>query len=81
MHNVLAFAREVRIELRDARVIFASVVGAPLDPGADRFVVHPWGVRAPMTLSFHDVARATPVQYMQWEQQRSICADQMRELT
>jgi hypothetical protein len=80
VHNVLAFAHEVRIALRDARVIFASIVSVE-DLQGDSFVIQPWGVRAQMTLAYADVARATPVTHMNWEQQRSITALQMRELS
>jgi hypothetical protein len=80
VRNVLGFAHEVRIVLRDARVIFASIVCVE-EPERDSFVIQPWGVRGRMTLSFEDIAHATPVTHMNWERQRSITALQMRELS
>jgi hypothetical protein len=80
VRNVLGFAHEVRIVLRDRRVIFASVICAE-DRERDSFVIQPWGVRGRMTVAFEDVARATPVTHMNWEWQRSITALQMRELS
>ena len=78
--NVIGGAHEVRIELRDRRVIFATVVRdeEPID-GA--FVIRPWGVPFAITLSLDDLARATPVRNMHWEQQRSISGVQSREFS
>ena len=79
LRNVLSLAREVRVEMRDSRVIFASVVRAT-DTDEDWFVVLPWGLRSPIALRFDEVCRARPVRHMVWLKQRTICASQVAAL-
>lgn len=79
IRNVLVSAREVRIRLRGAGIVFASVVGTEGDD-RESFVVRPWGVPATRRYLFEDVAGATPVRRMGWLQQRAICASQAAEL-
>src|SRR3954466_14516239 len=75
MKNVVGCAREVRLHMRDSRVIFATVLAPGRD--AEEFVIRPWGVRLPMTVHFGAVARAVAVKVMLWKQQRSISAAQL----
>lgn len=75
VRNVVAFAHEVRVVLRDARVIVGSIIAATGD-ATDAFEIRPWGLRSPMTLRFGEVARAVPVRRMLWARQRCISAAQ-----
>jgi hypothetical protein len=73
---LVGVAHEVKIELQDARIIFATpVAGHRGDVCA--FVIRPWGWKSPMTIRFVDVLRVTPVRGMIWERQRAISAAQM----
>ena len=72
MKNVVTFAREVRIRLRDARIIFASIVSAQ----EDAFVVRPWGVPWTLTLRYAETSLVVPVRHMGWQAQQAICKSQ-----
>jgi len=73
---LVGVAHEIRIELQDERVIFASpVTGRGGDVCA--FVIRPWGWKLPMTIRFADVLRVSPVKGMIWERQRAISTAQM----
>jgi hypothetical protein len=80
MRNVIAFAREVRIRLRDSRVIFASVVGDEVRARDESFVVRPWGVKWTSTFLYESVSRIAPVRRMSWAAQKAICAKQSATL-
>jgi hypothetical protein len=73
---VVAFAHEVRVELRDSHVIVGTIVLAT-DGAVEDFRIRPWGVRSTMTVRFDDVARAAPVRRMLWALQRCISAAQV----
>ena len=75
---VVGIAHEVRIQLHDAKVIFASVL-AGADPPTEiqAFVVRPWGRKTTMTIKFAEVSRIAPVKTMDWQTQRTISAAQM----
>ena len=75
MRTVITFAREVRIRLRNAGVIFATVI-APASTNDESYVVRPWGVTWTTTYFYANVARVAPVRRMKWETQRAICAMQ-----
>jgi hypothetical protein len=75
---VVGIAHEVKIQLHDAKVIFASVM-AGADPQTEirAFVVRPWGRKTTMTIKFAEVSRVAPVKAMDWQTQRMISAAQM----
>jgi hypothetical protein len=62
--------------MRDSHVIVGHIVPAGERPIAT-FQIRPWGVRSSMTLRFDDVARASPLRHMFWDQQRSISTAQV----
>jgi hypothetical protein len=80
LRDMLGLAREVRLDLRDSRVIFASVVSVH-DIVEECFVVRPWGLRSAIAIRFDEVCRARPVRRMVWQHQRTICAAQVAALT
>ena len=71
LRNVLTLAREVRIQMRDRSVIYATVVSSD----ASVFLVRPWGASTTIALRFEAVSSARPVR-MGWQQQRVISAAQ-----
>jgi hypothetical protein len=79
LRNVVCLAHEVRLDLRDARVIFATIVSVSHGAGQS-FVVRPWGLRSAIALRFDEVCRARPVRHMRWEHERTICAAQVAAL-
>jgi hypothetical protein len=80
VRNVLGSAQEVRVNFRDSRVIFGSVVRV-IGTKEDCFVVRPWGLRSTIAFRFDEVCRARPVKQMGWQHQRRICETQVAELT
>jgi hypothetical protein len=76
IRNVVAFAHEVRVELRDSHVIVGSIMLAA-DCAVGAFRIRPWGLRSAMTVRLDDVARAVPVRRMVWALQRCISAAQV----
>ena len=79
MKNVVTFAREVRIRLRDTRIIFASIVSAQDPIESDAFVVRPWGVPWTTTFRYAEAALVAPVRHMGWQAQQAICRKQSAE--
>ena len=75
IRNVVDFAREVRIHLRDDHVIFGSVTDRT-HRGSGWFRIRPWGQTAPMAIRFDDVALASTVKQMGWERHREIALAQ-----
>jgi hypothetical protein len=75
IRNVVDFAREVRVHLQDAQVIFGSVTPAERGQGAT-FRIRPWGMKQSMEIQFADVTLAAPVKQMGWEQHRAIASAQ-----
>jgi hypothetical protein len=76
IRNVVDFALEVEVRLRDSQVIYGSVV--PLVSGEpDAFRIRPWGLSAPIAIRFDDVFRAAPIKRMAWQKQRLIAAAQL----
>jgi hypothetical protein len=73
--GVLDLAREVRIHLHDARVIFGTIVSV-VNRDARHFLIRPWGLRVPMTIGYDAVSHAVPVKLMVWKKQRDISAAQ-----
>jgi hypothetical protein len=76
IRNVVSFAHEVRVHLRNSLVIVGNVVLAT-DPAGKVFQIRPWGLRSTMTVRFDEVVRVTPVRRMSWALQRSISAAQV----
>jgi hypothetical protein len=76
IRSVIGAAHEVRLNLRDSRVIFCSVI-SPSGAGAESFVVRPWGVRTPTTIKYDDVRRAASVTEMVWQRQKAISLAQL----
>jgi len=76
IRNVLNFAHEVRVFMRDSQVIVGSMIVHEGAATGD-FQIRPWGVRSPMTVRFDDVSHATPVRRMVWERQRRISVAQV----
>jgi hypothetical protein len=77
IRNVVEFAREVRVHLRDAQVIFGSVTaveGAQDDDGS--FAIRPWGLAESKAIRFDDTCLASPVKQMDWKRHREIAAAQ-----
>jgi hypothetical protein len=75
IRSVVDFAREVRIHMNDARVIFGSVM-SPAGHAVTFFRIRPWGVADSMAIEFDDVAFASPVKQMGWDRHRAIAAEQ-----
>jgi len=75
IRNVVDFAREVRVHLHDAQVIFGSITPA-VRAEADSFRLRPWGMQQSIQIQFADVSLATPVKQMGWEQHRAIASAQ-----
>jgi len=73
IRNVVDFAREVRVHLHDAQVIFGSITAAARAE-ADFFRLRPWGMKQSIEIQFADVSLATPVKQMGWEQHRAIAS-------
>jgi hypothetical protein len=73
--GVLDLAREVRIHLHDARIIFGTIVSVA-NRDARHFLIRPWGLRLPMTITYDAVTHAVPVKLMVWKKQRDISAAQ-----
>src|SRR5258707_15063269 len=73
--GVLDLAREVRIHLHDARIIFGTIVSVA-NRDARHFLIRPWGLRLPMTITYDAVSHAVPVKLMVWKKQRDISAAQ-----
>ncbi len=73
LRNVLEFAHEVRVYLRNAKVIFGSTV-----PGAgpDQYFVMPWGTHSVVTVRLDEVMHAVPVHAMTWLEHQAICSAQ-----
>ena len=76
IRSVIGAAREVRLCLHDARVIFCSVISSS-GSGADSFVVQPWGVVTQTTIKYDDVYRAASVTEMGWQRQKAISRAQL----
>jgi hypothetical protein len=76
VRNVVAFAHEVRVVLRDSHVIVGTIMFAR-ECDADSFRIRPWGVMSALTVRLDDVARAVPVRRMLWAEQRCISAAQV----
>ena len=77
IRNVVEFAREVRIHLRDAQVIFGSVTAATkANDEAGSFSIRPWGLKESKAIRFDDISIATPVKQMGWKRHREIAAAQ-----
>ena len=75
IRSVVDFAREVRVHLHDAQVIFGSIMPADR-AGVDSFRLRPWGMKQSIEIQFVDVTLATPVKQMGWEQHRAIATAQ-----
>ena len=73
--GVLDLAREVRIHLHDARVIFGTIISVA-NRDARHFSIRPWGLRLPMIINYDAVSHAVPVKLMVWKKQRDISAAQ-----
>jgi len=77
VRNVVEFAREVRIHLRDAQVIFGSVTATASAHNDDRsFWIRPWGLTESKAIRFDDISIASPVKQMGWKRHREIAAAQ-----
>jgi hypothetical protein len=77
IRNVVEFAREVRIHLRDAQVIFGSVTAAASTHDDDRsFWIRPWGLTESQAIRFDEISVAAPVKQMGWKRHREIAAAQ-----
>jgi hypothetical protein len=77
IRNVVEFAREVRIHLRDARVIFGTVAAATgANDGSGSCLIRPWGLTEPKVFRFDEISLASPVKQMGWKRQREIAAAQ-----
>jgi hypothetical protein len=75
---VVGIAHEVKIQLHDAKIIFASVMPhSDAETAFRAFVVRPWGRKTTMTIEFAEVSRVAPVKAMDWQTQRMISAAQM----
>ena len=77
IRSVVEFAREVRIQLRDAQVIFGSVTApaSPHDEGRS-FFIRPWGLTESKAIRFDDISVASSVKQMGWKRHREIAAAQ-----
>jgi hypothetical protein len=75
IREVVDFANEVRVHLRDERVIFGSVRRSPLDE-IESFRIQPWGLSESTKLRFEHVSLAAPVKQMRWDRHRAIAAAQ-----
>ncbi|HEX9294326.1 MAG TPA: hypothetical protein VF881_00770 [Polyangiaceae bacterium] len=75
IRSVVDFAREVRIHLNDAQVIFGSVI-CGRDGETRSFRIRPWGLADAMAIQFDDVSLASPVKQMGWDRHRAIAAAQ-----
>jgi hypothetical protein len=75
IRSVVDIAREVRIHLRDAQVIFGSIAPAARDMSGS-FRIKPWGVNVPVEIRFTDVTVASPVKQMAWANHRAIAVAQ-----
>ncbi len=73
--GVLDLAREVRIHLHDARILFGTIVSVA-NRDARHFLIRPWGLRVPMAIDYEAVSHAVPVKLMVWKKQRDISAAQ-----
>jgi hypothetical protein len=76
IRNVVEFAREVRIHLRDAQVIFGSVTATASADNDGSFWIRPWGLTESQAIRFADISVATPVKQMGWKRHREIAAAQ-----
>jgi len=77
IRNVVEFAREVRIHLRDAQVIFGSVTAAARAHDDDgSFLIRPWGLTESKAIRFDEISLASPVKQMGWKRHREIAAAQ-----
>lgn len=74
IRSVIGAAQEVRLCLRDSRVIFCTIISPA---GAKSFIVRPWGVEAPTTIKYDDVWRVTAVTEMVWQRQKAISCAQL----
>jgi len=74
LRNVLEFAREVRVCLRNATVIFGRTMPGTGPP--DEYALLPWGTHSVVAIRLDDVTRAVPVHTMRWVRHRAICAAQ-----
>jgi hypothetical protein len=74
--NIVGFAHEVRIYMRDSRVIVGHILGAAAGR-TEAFVLRPWGSTAHMTVRIGDISRAVMVRRMTWQRQRTIAAAQL----
>jgi hypothetical protein len=75
IRSTVDFAREVRIHLRDAQVIFGTVRGRA-NPDAGSFRIRPWGFTESIDIRFDDVALASTVKEMGWQRHCAIAAAQ-----
>jgi hypothetical protein len=75
IRGVVDFAREVRLQLRDAQVIFGSITETTRD-NTGSFRIRPWGLRQSLDIRFMDVAVAATVRQMGWTQHRAIATAQ-----
>jgi hypothetical protein len=74
VRSVVDYAREVRVHLKNERVIFGSIKQAERCDGS--FFILPWGMKQSLQVRFADVTLATPVKQMGWEQHRAIATAQ-----
>jgi len=74
IRSVVDFAREVRIHLRDAQVVFGSISQATSQIGF--FRIQPWGFKQAVNIRFADVSVAAPVKHMGWTRHRAIATAQ-----
>jgi hypothetical protein len=77
VQNVLSLAHEVRIKLRDERVIFATIASVSHDES--EVVLRLWGRKGLSRVALRDVRTASPVRGMLWRTQRSISDAQAAE--
>ena len=75
IRNVVEFASEVRVHLRDRKVVVGSIVLAK-EPALEVFEIRPWGLRSTMVVRLDDVLHATPVWRLQWADQQRISSAQ-----
>jgi hypothetical protein len=75
IREIVDFAREVRIHLRDEQVIFGTVAERTAR-GAISFRIRPWGLTESMDIPFDDVVLASTVKQMGWERHRAIAVAQ-----
>lgn len=74
--SVIGVAHEVRLRMRDSRVIFCSVISS-YGSCSESFVIRPWGVKTLTTINYDDVRRAASVTEMVWERQKAISRAQL----